>query len=198
MILRILVIVIVYGSAANACSIEIWPIEQVSAGAQWAVSGTVESGLDPTWFETPSSFPADAVVPTVLFRVERVLKGEVSEEVIELHLSDIIGFGSSCNGLAEPFIEGNRLLLMLGETTEEGDFRAPTVPPRVLRLGDGYEDTPLFRYVEALVASDRARVELEVSSPDSVALWAQIPIVLTATNHVDFPITLSFWSSGAG
>ena len=52
--------------------------------------------------------------------------------------------------------------------------------------------------METLIVSGQHPVELEISSPDSVALWAQIPIVLTATNHLDFPITLSFGAPALG
>lgn len=135
------------------------------------------------------------MIPTIAtLRVDEVLKGQVTTEVMELRLEDP-GDYNSCTSSYEPYLSLGRVIVMLGDLRHEGQYQAPRAwPPLLARLPmTGHLDSWLYRWVE--YASKRgappAAVVIEGALRQQVGEPLQATAVVTNRLSVQLPFVLS-------
>jgi len=176
-------------SSALACSIEVWPIEQVVPSTPYLVVGVVESLEEFLVGEGGDGQVRGLTGGRV--KVERVLKGNLETEAIDLVFDPELAF-TSCADLAYPYQEGQRVLLMLGEPQPDGRFRASWIPPMIIHLGDrtGFEDTALYQFVEQVIRGGTAPVEVTLAGAGQYRLGQPILVHLSVVNRLGQPLSV--------
>lgn len=173
--------------SAWACSVVMMSIGQELPAAAVVVIGQVESLQGELLGEEPEADWVEYGLASATFRIDQVLKGEVSPGPVILTFDPWLS-SSSCGFLLEPYQEGARLLLALGERGSDGQWRAPLVPPRVLTLETGYEESPLYQYAAATVDQGAAPVRLTIKGPAVLPAGQPVLITVETENRAGFPV----------
>ena len=173
-----------------ACSIEIWSMAQTIPTAQHVVVGEITAVEEEIIYEEESGWQ-QRILYSATLGVEKVLKGYLESTSVELSFDPELGL-TSCGGLADPYQEGVRMLLMLGDEEAEGGFRGPLVPPRIIVLGDesDFEDSPLFQFVEYVIEHGFQPIQVEFTGPNHFAPGQPMVFEMSVTNNLEEEIAV--------
>ena len=170
------------------CSIEINSIARTASQTDRIVAGTVDAIEGEVLFQDPEGNDVRGV-STVFFDVERVLKGPLTPGIVELQFEPELA-ASSCGDLLDPYKEQARLMLMIDAPDDEGGLHGPLVPPRVIRLSEVYETTPLYRYLLAVLREPEPPLVVSFEGSELIPWQQPVSVTVTVTNNLDFPVTV--------
>ncbi len=177
-------------SSARACSIEISPIESVVPSAHFIVIGIVDSVRVEVIYEDEETGLTVTEPVWVDIRVEQVLQGDMEPGPLRLLFAEgMFSSISSCAFLIEPYQKGNRLLLIVTEE-KEGSYFAPSVPPRLIELG---QEPPaltsdLVEFISYTIAHRIPPMQIEFHDPPHLSSNEQATLPLTVTNNMKVPV----------
>ena len=178
--------------SAYPCTVEINSIAHQASRAAHIVVGEVLEVDDRIYADPEYPEHNIRIVRSAAFRVERVLKGPLEDETLQLAFAavDLAELPLIVDCLDYSYKTGDKKLLMLEEAQDDGSYWAPLLRPSVIPLtSEDFQGSALDEYVSYVVEHGTRPVELLFEGADEYVVGQPIELTITVTNRMGVEIS---------